>query len=248
MDEGGADGGDRRRFGADSAGERTMGSAIAEAAQAAVGVALVNPLPVMAVIVLLFSPRAASAAAFVIGWLLGLIVVLGLLLFVLLPNGAMGSERTPSTLTSAIQLALGILLFVLAAQRWRSRPQPGAEPKTPGWMATLENAAPLAALGLGAALSGVNPKNLAFTIAAGVAIAEAQLTPGANLVPMVVFALLASVGVAAPVVWRAVARESADKTLAEWRVWLTANYGVMMAVIFVFFGVKLAAQGLGGLL
>jgi Sap-like sulfolipid-1-addressing protein len=228
---------------------RAMGPALAETAQAAVGVALINPLPVMAVIVLLFSPRAAAAApAFAVGWLAGFVVALGLVLFAFSPDDAMGSERAPSTLASIVQAGLGLLLFVLAIRRWRSRPRSGDAPKTPGWMTSLEQATPAAALGLGAAMSGVNPKNLAFTIAAAVAIAEAHLTAGATLVPVVIFALVASSGVAAPVIWRAIAGERADKTLAGWRVWLTANYGAMMAVVFIVFGVKLLAQGLGGLI
>ncbi|HEX5498953.1 MAG TPA: GAP family protein [Thermomicrobiales bacterium] len=226
-----------------------MGPALAEVAQAAVGVALVNPLPIMAVIVLLFSPRAAAAApAFVIGWLLGLIVVFGLLLFVFSPNDAMGSERSPSTLASVIQIGLGLLLFGLAVRRWQGRPRPGEEPKTPRWMAALEQAAPPAALGLGALLSGVNPKNWPFTIAAAIAIAEAQPTVGQSIAPLFLFALVASVGVATPVIWHSIAPERAGKTLAGWRVWLNANYATIMVVIFVFFGVKLFTQGLGGLI
>ncbi|HET7093691.1 MAG TPA: GAP family protein, partial [Thermomicrobiales bacterium] len=132
--------------------------------------------------------------------------------------------------------------------RWRSRPQPGAAAKAPGWMTSLEKATPAAALGLGAVLAGVNPKNLAFTIAAAVAIAEARLTAGQQLIPVAVYALLGSVGVVAPVIWRALARERASATLASWRDWLTVNYGTVMAVIFIVFGVKLFTNGLGGLI
>lgn len=226
-----------------------MGPALAETAQAAVAVALINPLPVMAVIVLLFSSRAAtSAPAFAIGWLAGLIVMLGLLLVVIAQGGAMGSGREPSTLASAVQAGLGLLLFVFAIRRWRGRPKPGETPKTPGWVVSLEKASPLSALGLGVLLSGFNPKNLAFTIAAAVAIAEAQLAAGARLISVVFYALLASAGVAGPIVWRAIARDHADKTLAGWRIWLTVNYNTIMTVVFILFGVKLLAQGLGGLI
>jgi hypothetical protein len=115
-------------------------------------------------------------------------------------------------------------------------------------MATLARAKPAATLGLGAVLSGVNPKNLAFNIATAVAIAQAELTTAATLLPIAVYVLLGSMGVLAPLVWYALARDSAMNTLTGWRSWLTANYGTMMAVVFVLFGVKLFSQGLGGLI
>src|SRR5690242_19053094 len=62
-----------------SDGGSDMGAALADAAQSAVGLALVNPLAIAAVILLLYSPRAGSAAAFLAGWLAGLVVILGLL-------------------------------------------------------------------------------------------------------------------------------------------------------------------------
>lgn len=226
-----------------------MGSAIAEVVPIALGLVLVNPLPVMAIILLLFSPRARSSApAFVAGWVIGMLIVFGLLLFVLSPENLVGSERAPSTLSFIVNLVLGLVLLYLAVQRWRERPGPGEEKALPSWMATLERASPLLALGLGALLSGANPKNLAFTLTAVVAIAQAELTTTQKLVPVAIFVLIASVGVAAPVIWYFVAQESAAKTLAEWRVWLTANYATMMAIIFLLFGVTLVTQGLAGLL
>lgn len=225
-----------------------MGSAIAEVVPIALGLVLVNPLPVMAIILLLFSPRARSAApAFVAGWVIGMLIAFGLFLFVLSPEELVGSERAPTTFSFIVQLLLGLLLLYLAVQRWRERPGPGEEKALPTWMATLEQANPLLALGLGAFLSGLNPKNLAFTLAAVVAIAQEGLTRQAKLLPVAVYILIASAGVAAPVIWYFVAQESAVRTLAEWRVWLTANYATMMAIVFLLFGVILVTQGLGGL-
>jgi hypothetical protein len=115
-------------------------------------------------------------------------------------------------------------------------------------MASLAKATPIAAAGLGALMSGLNPKNLAFTLAAAIALAELGLTAGEKLIPLVVFVALASIGVAGPVIWRALAHERASAKLAGWLDWLTANYNTMMAVVFLLIGVKLAAQGIGGLL
>jgi len=226
-----------------------MGAAIAEIVPAAIGLVLVNPLPILAVILLLFSPKATSTApAFVAGWIIGMAVVLGLLLVVVSPDAVFGDERQPSTLASLVRLALGAVLLFLALERWRKRPGPGEETALPSWLNTLEQASPVKALGLGALFSGVNPKNLAFTVSAGVTIAQADLTAAASLVTAAAYVLIGSVGVAAPVVWYFVARASASATLARWHVWLMANYAVVMAIVLFLFGVILVTRGLGSLL
>lgn len=225
-----------------------MGTVIAEVVPLAMGIVLVNPLPVMLIILLLFSPGAkATGPAFVVGWVIGLAVVVSLLLILLTPEHLAGSERDPSTLASVVRLVLGLVLLWLAAQRWRGRPGPGEEKALPAWTTRLERASPLMALGMGALLSGVNPKNLAFTVSASVAIAQAELPAGRNAVIVAIFVLLASVGVAVPVIWYAIAPESASRTLAGWRAWLTANYATLMAIVFLVFGVILSAKGLGDL-
>ncbi|MCC6312869.1 MAG: GAP family protein, partial [Thermomicrobiales bacterium] len=201
-----------------------MGQAIAEVLPAAVAMVLVSPLPVVAVIVLLLSPKAALAPAFVAGWLLGLVVAFGILLFIVPLDDIVGTERTPSAVASIVRILLGLALLVMAVRKWRDRPKPGSESAPPTWMASLERASPLAALGLAALLSGANPKTLVFIVATAIAVAQPHLAPGERLVSLVVFVLLASVGVVAPALWMLVARDRASVSLAGWKTWLTANY------------------------
>jgi Sap, sulfolipid-1-addressing protein len=118
----------------------------------------------------------------------------------------------------------------------------------PAWITKLERASLPVVLGLGSLLSGLNPKSLAFTLTAAVTIAQAELTMGQQLISVVVYVVLASIGVAVPVLWYFLAQESASRTLAEWRVWLTANYATIMAVVFLLFGVTLTSRGLAGLI
>ena len=103
-----------------------MGSAITDVVPAAFGVVLVNPLPLIAVIVMLFSPRAMTTAPmFVVGWAGGMIAAMGVLLFVASRDLSVGSASEPSPLASFTRLALGIVLFSLALRRWRGRPRSG---------------------------------------------------------------------------------------------------------------------------
>jgi threonine/homoserine/homoserine lactone efflux protein len=226
-----------------------MGSLIEEVVPAAFGVVLVNPLPILAAILMLLSARGRStAAAFVLGWGTGMAVVLGLLLFVVPADPYVGDESAPSTLSSVVRLAIGLGLSFLAVRQWRQRPDPEKTSSTPAWMAKLEKASPIVAFGFGAMMSGINPKNLAFNIAAVVAIAQAQVTEGERLIGTVLYVLLATVGVAAPVIWYLVDRERAREKLAAWKVWLTTNYRLIVAVVLFVFGIVLSSQGLGELL
>ena len=74
-----------------------------------------------------------------------------------------------------VQVAIGILFIVMAANRWKKRPKGGQKPEAPKWMATIDTATPSQTAVLGAALAGANPKNLALTLAAAASIAEAGL-------------------------------------------------------------------------
>lgn len=53
------------------------------------------------------------------------------------------------------RVALGVTFVLLALHSWPTRPRPGTASMSPIRMSTLEKISPLAALGLGAALSGL---------------------------------------------------------------------------------------------
>jgi hypothetical protein len=230
-------------------GADDMVDAIADVVPLAFGLALVNPLPIMAVILLLFSARAGAVVpAFLVGWFAGLLIVGGVLIFVIPAERLVGTSREPSALISVIRLILGAGLLWLAARKWMTRPKEGETPKLPGWVTSLESANPLSALGMGAALAGLNPKNLVFSISVAVAIAEWQLANSDNVIVLVVYAVVGSLGILLPAIWRAVGGESAAATLQEWRVWLSRNYNVLMGIVFLIFGVLVISKGISGLL
>lgn len=226
-----------------------MVEALADVVPIAFGLALVNPLPIMAVIILLFSSRAGSVVpAFLAGWFGGLLIVGGVLIFVVPAERLVGTEREPSALASVVRVILGAGLLWLAAQKWMTRPKEGETPKLPGWVTSLENASPLSALGIGAAMAGLNPKNLVFSVSAAVAIAEWQLAHPENAVLLVIYAVVGSLGILIPAVWRAAGGEGASAMLQEWRLWLSRNYNVLMGIVFLIFGVLVLSKGVSGLL
>ena len=224
-----------------------MGNAIGSILPQAVGVAI-SPVPVIAVILMLFSQRARSnGLAFLGGWVLALAVV-GSVVLVLAGLGKVSTGGTPSTLVYVLKLLLGLFFLLLAFRQWRGRPKEGEEPEMPKWMAAIDALTPGRAFGLAAMLAGVNPKNLALTLAAALSIAQAGGSGAAPWIALVVFIVLASLTVAAPVLYYLFAGQSAEKVLATWKAWLLANNATVMFILLLVLGALAFGQGLGGLI
>jgi hypothetical protein len=223
-----------------------MGRAISEVLPFAIGVAI-SPLPIIAVILVLFSARArVNGPLFLVGWIVGVTVV-SVVVYVIADAGDVGTDRDASDRSHWIKLGLGILLVVLAIRSWRKRPAPGEAPATPKWMSAIDTLTPPKAGGLAVLLSAVNPKNLALSLAAGASLAQANVSSGEATAGLIVFVLIASVGIAVPVVSYLVGGERAAHMLDGWRTWLSTHNTAVMAVLFLVFGVVLFSQGLRGL-
>ncbi|MGH2601680.1 MAG: GAP family protein, partial [Dehalococcoidia bacterium] len=118
--------------------------------------------------------------------------------------------------------------------------------KVPKWMQAIDAVTPVKALGLGALLSGINPKNLALVVGASVVIAQAGLSTGDTAITFAIFVIIASLSIAVPVIYYLVGGEGAKKTMDGWKAWLLHNNAAVMAVLLLVFGVSLVGQGIGG--
>ena len=220
-----------------------MGAAIGDVLGLAAGVA-VSPLPIVAMILVLATPRGrVNGIVFGLGWVLGL-AVLGAVILALAGPADASDGGEPAAWTGWLKLLLGVGALLLAAKQWRGRPTPGSEPRMPKWMASIDRLKPGGALGLGALLSAVNPKNGGLTIAAAATIAGAGLPGGEQAVVLAVFVLIGSAGVLAPLLVYLVAGEGAARTLDSWKTWAVTHNAAVMAVLFLVFGVKLVGDGI----
>ena len=222
-----------------------MGQAIGDLLPSAVGVAL-SPVPIIAVILILGTPKARSnGPAFAVGWVLGLVVVS--IVVVLLASGADDPDSGSSTTVDVIKLLFGGVFLVMARQQWRTRPRDGVTAPMPRWMQTIDGFAPGKSLVLGAALSGLNPKNLALTTAAAASIAQAGLDGGATAVSIAVFVVIGSLTVAGPVVFAMIAKDEATAPLASIKQFMSDHNAVIMMVVLLVLGAKLLGAGIAGL-
>jgi len=223
-----------------------MGAAIGQVLSMAVGVAL-SPVPIIAVILMLVTPRArANGPAFVAGWLVGLAVVGAVVLLVAGPANA-NDDGEPATWVGILKLVLGGLLVLLALRQWRGRPHDGDEAPTPKWMGAIEAFTPAKAAGAGAVLAGANPKNLLLAVGAAAAIAQTGIPGGEQAVAYAVFALIGTVGVGVPVVIYFTMGDRANQILDGLKGWMGRNNAVIMAVLCLVIGAKLIGDGIAGL-
>jgi hypothetical protein len=111
-----------------------MGQAIGQALPIAVGIAL-SPLPIVAVVLMLITPRGrVNGPAFITGWWLGLAVV-GTVVLAIAGGADASTESGTATWVDVLKLVLGLLLLIVAAKEWRGHPHAGEPAPTPsGWV------------------------------------------------------------------------------------------------------------------
>lgn len=223
-----------------------MGSVIGEILPLALGIAI-SPIPIMAAILMLLSPKAkATSVGFMLGWICGIVVAL--IVFVLLASILPQSESDqPQPIAGMIKILLGALMLFLALKQWRARPHDDVEPPMPTWMSAIDTMTAGKGFGLGFLLSAVNPKNLLMAAAAGVIIGSAPLSVSSAIAVAIVFTVVAACSVTVPVVAYMVASRAMAGPLESLRGWLVHNNATVMAVLLLVIGVSVIGKGIGNL-
>jgi threonine/homoserine/homoserine lactone efflux protein len=222
-----------------------MGAAIGESLPAAVGIAL-SPFPIIAVVLVLVTPRGkADSLAFVGGWIAGLVLV-GLIALAIASGTTDSEDGHPANWVNVLKLVLGVILLMLALRQWEGRPKGDEVPPMPKWMQTLDSFTPLKAAGFGVLMSALNPKNLLLAVAGAAAIAGAGVSAGQEAIAYAVFVIVGSIGVAAPVVITFAMGDRAGAILDELKDWLVKSNAVIMVVLLLLIGVKLVGDALTG--
>ena len=114
-----------------------------------------------------------------------------------------------------------------------------------GWM-EIAGYSSTKALGAGAALGALNPKNFVVGLASAAAISEGGLSTAQEVTAGAVYLVVAVLGVVAPIVVTLSLGDRAHEVLEGWNGWLRQNNAVVMSVLFVVFGVVLIGQGIAG--
>ncbi|HET6672555.1 MAG TPA: GAP family protein, partial [Agromyces sp.] len=210
----------------------------------ALGIAI-SPIPIIAAILMLLSPKAkGTSVGFMLGWVLG--IVIAVIVFTLLAS--IIPEQDPDAskpIAGWIKILLGVALLFLALRQWRGRPKPGEAAALPKWMAAIDTMTAGRGFVLGFLLSAVNPKNLLMAIGAGVIIGSGGLTVGETTLVIVIFVLIAACSVVIPVIAYLVASARMAAPLEALRGWLVHNNATVMAVLLLVIGVVVIGKGIG---
>jgi Sap, sulfolipid-1-addressing protein len=207
----------------------------------ALAVAL-SSVPITATLLILLSPkRNRSAIPFLIGWVLGMAVVLAVFGYggnalPIIPT------RAQSTSIGTAEIIVGATLVVLAVVSWlRARNSPPKE--TNRWLQAIGSFGPLPSFGVAFALN-FRPKGLLLGAAAGLALAGDTLTTTAAVIAGVYYVVIASSTVAGPIVVTLAAPERMQPRLIAARDWLEDNSRTMASLIMLMIGVVIIGVGL----
>jgi len=220
-----------------------MGRGISEVLPYAIGVAI-SPIPIIAVILMLFSNRAkVNGPVFLLGWVIGLSVVVAVVYAIAHAANA-ATDSTASDTVSWIKVGLGLVLLGAARRQYAKRPQPGEDPGMPKWMATVDDMKPGAAFVLAIVCSAVNPKNLILAAGAAAGVAQVNDSVGDAVVALLVFVVIASSSVAGAVAYYFIGGAKARAHLDDLKTYLSTHNAAVMATLLLVLGVVLIAKGL----
>ncbi len=174
-----------------------------------------DPLPLMAFLVVLPSRRGVrKGAAFVFGWLASLVVVV-VVTVLATGNNPPKPNTAPSLAGVAVKIAIGVVLIAIAIRQRRRRGQPKKPPK---WQAHVDSMSPWYAMGLAPVLQ---PWGL---IGAGAAtVMEAKLSSPQSYLALVLFCVLASSSYLAMEIYAGVRPTQSQALLAGFRTWIDAH-------------------------
>ncbi|KUN83618.1 hypothetical protein AQJ66_18590 [Streptomyces bungoensis] len=220
-----------------------MGAVLGDVLGFAAAVA-VSPLPIIAVILILATPRGPlNGVLFTLGWILGLSALGAVMLAIASPASASANSH-PATWVGALKLALGLFLVLFGARKWHRRPKDPSQAQLPKWMSAIDRLTPVKIFALGLALAALNAKNAPLTIAAGATIGSAGLPVAQQVASLAVFVLIATLGLLAPLGVFLLGGERARATLGNWKDWAAQHNVAVMAVLFFVLGLKLLGDGI----
>lgn len=206
----------------------------------------ISSVPIMATVLILLSPKGTQTALpFLIGWVIGMAVVVTLCTIGAQVIPAPRSPRREATAIAIAEILVGIALVVVAVVEWR-RGRRHPSDALPKWLSSVDKLGPWSAFGIALALN-VRPKGLLLAIAAGLAIRAANLSTGESAVVIAIYTIIGALTVAVPVVMSLVDRKGMQPRLLEMKDWVSRNNTTVTALIVLLIGVVIIGAGMANL-
>jgi MYXO-CTERM domain-containing protein len=196
----------------------------------------------LVLLVLLGRHGLVAASLLVLGWFVGawVVLLLGMLGIDGLASGSGGTGGLPP----GVQIGLGLVAVVLGVGllvRRRRRPD-GASADLARLARLADGLTPVRSAGLGLALVAASPRQWLFLVPAAALLAAADAPAGLVWLP-VLGAVVATVGVLAPVLLAALAERRDPALLPRMRRWWTREGDTVGALASLLVGVVLVVLG-----
>lgn len=205
---------------------------------------VVSTAPILAIVLVMVTTRPARISTmFLLGWALGVLTVAGVLVgFVDLSV----RPRLPETAGAIVKTILGAMLAIMAVRAWRQRGANRAA--APKWLSGIARWSASRSFSVGFGLGSVNPKNLALVASGATAILASATTSREHVIAVLVFAIVASLGIATPLLLRELGGPTMNRGLEHASRWMTVHGKTISTVVIAIIAVLLLVTGLRGLL
>ena len=210
-----------------------MFNALSTSLPIALGVAA-SPMTILALMILLMTPRALpNAYSFLLGWFVGLFLVGGL---VLVSPGLNHYTSGPTPVAGWIRIGLGSLFLLISILIVKDLPKKGKQTTPPKWMEKVDSYSPRQALSIGLFLSIINFKNAAMVASGAVVIGAEGLSYWNEVISLLIFCFIASLGVLFPVVIYLLFRDTVELVFVKLKVWLQRYSSLILMIVLIVFG------------
>jgi len=202
---------------------------------------VISPLPLVAIIAIVLSPRArANGAAFAGGSILVAFVVTLVTALTTTGVGTSGGQGN-DTIVLALGVVLALGFLVLAVVSWRSRPPAGTVAKAPGWLSAIDSMSAAKTFGLGVVMGITNGKDLPLEIKAGAHIGGTHLAAGALIGVAAAFAIAGGLALILVTALAATGSRAITAALGRMKYELISHNAAIMATVFtMLFAIQLA--------
>lgn len=192
------------------------------------------PWAIIALMILLLTPKAVSNAyAFLGGWFIGLMLV-GVV--IISSPGLMDDTGEPSRLMGWIRLGMGVVFLIFSVLLLRNLPKGKDQRTVPKWIQRVDAFGFVQSSFIGFLMSTLNLKNSSMVVVGAAFIARQGLSVGQELLTLVLFCLIASIGVMIPHIIFLLFRTDAERIFGKLKIWILKNRVLILLVILLVFG------------
>ena len=204
-----------------------------------------SPVIVSVVVLLLTTAKPVrNTLAFTLPSVFGSMLV-GVILVVVLQGKDFSPNSNASNLTYVAQLVTAAIFFLVLLLIFWKLPKGSKDMKMPKWVRSLDRVSPRTALVFGSILF-LNNVFLTITAVADILLAKQSVTT--DVITIVVFVLVGTLGLWVPLTYKIISPEKSTPNFELMREWLIIHNRGILVFEFAFLGVLELVKGIVGLL